>query len=843
MFEKVFLQILNMSFTAGFAIILVLVARLMLKKLPKILSYCLWAVVLFRLICPFSFESILSFFPEKTSPISIDKIYETITTSGIYIKPISNITNQLTPTIVPNVSSNPQQTWILVGAIVWILGISILMIYSIISLVKLRKRLKYAVHEKDNIYLAEKLDTPFVMGIISPKIYLPTSLSGDEKRYILLHEQIHIKRFDHIIKILSFFVLCLHWFNPLVWLAFFCSSKDMEMSCDETVIKQLGANVKKEYSTSLLTLTTGKRIIGGTYLAFGEGNTKGRIKNVLNYKKPSFWIIVVAVIAVVVISFGLFANPANNVTLPNIEGMNISSKLLDKATYATFINNDKHIDVPKEKTLEIVDFIKKLKISKKEVSKNRNENRDKTYQINLFYEVYNNNTNDLIFNFNADFTEVWLDNGVKPSLSYKVKNPNEVKAIFFRYLNNGAKVMKIANIEQLWNARTKYLGDNSAVGKLLHLLPLPSGLQQKEFHLLTKSNQYGIRWLFDSYEGIDYHADDFNLASLLAFTLVNNLEDFYVVTVDTSGNETEFYFSRKWANDIVGEDIRMYAESSEKLQELVDFYNMIPSIDSFEKAIHNAIIENNIKNYQGSIALESHVILATERTNKSDNNLGNDIITVYAMVLYNEFNLVDGKFDGSEMESASHIPTSISFNIDTNGKYILREYWQPRSGSYYKTDIEEKFPKKTWKDALDTQKFITVQMQNIYQQLVESNYVNADLMITSIIEDILQMTEDTSNWKLQAKKRELIYYCDYMLRYAYARFLEANQSDKKAKIMESACRTILKQYNEDIDIASKTGQDWFDAYLATIKAYVNKEGMDYVKENMPKAYWLLLMLE
>lgn len=161
---------------------------------------------------------------------------------------------------------------------------------------KLQKRLKNAVRERDNIYLAEHLETPFVMGIIRPRIYLPASLTDKEKRYIILHEEMHIKRFDHIVKIFSFFVLCLHWFNPLVWAAFFISGKDMEMSCDEAVIKQLGSNVKKEYSASLLTLATGRRVIGGTPLAFGEGDTKGRIKNVLNYKKPAFWVVVLAVI-------------------------------------------------------------------------------------------------------------------------------------------------------------------------------------------------------------------------------------------------------------------------------------------------------------------------------------------------------------------------------------------------------------------------------------------------------------------------------------------------------------------------------------------------------------------
>ncbi len=237
MLEKVFLQILNMSFTAGFVIIFVLLARIFLKKLPKIFSYALWGVVLFRLICPFSFESVLSLLPIKTNPISQDIIYNTGPTVDTGIPVINNGIQQLLPATAPAAGANPWQIWIFIGTAAWLLGLAILLLYSIAALLKLQTRLRNAVYEKDNIYLTEHLDTPFVIGIIHPKIYLPASLAGEEKKYILLHEQMHIRRFDHVIKVVSFFVLCLHWFNPLVWLAFFVSGRDMEMSCDEAVIK------------------------------------------------------------------------------------------------------------------------------------------------------------------------------------------------------------------------------------------------------------------------------------------------------------------------------------------------------------------------------------------------------------------------------------------------------------------------------------------------------------------------------------------------------------------------------------------------------------------------------
>lgn len=580
MLEKIFLQILNMSFTASFVIILILIARLLLKSSPKILSYALWGVVLFRLICPFSFESMFSFLPAKTNPISQDIVYAPIPTIDTGIPAINHTVNQLLPAATPAASVNPLQIWVFIGSAVWLMGMFVLLIYSIFSLVKLQKRLKNAVHEKDNIYLAEHLDTPFVMGIILPKIYLPASLTEGEKRYILLHEQMHIRRFDHVVKIVSFFVLCLHWFNPLVWIAFFISGKDMEMSCDEAVIKQLGSDVKKEYSSSLLTLATGKRIIGGSPLAFGEGDTKGRIKNVLNYRKPAFWMVVVAVVAAIIIAVGLVANPVNSVRLPDAEDMNFSVEMLDRAVYGTFIAGDKLVDFPQAKTPEIADFIKNLRIGKKEVSKSRSADRDSTNQIHLAYEGFGNDGTvyNLYFIFNANFTEVWLNNEIKPGLSYPVKNPDEVKFFFERQFSSIAKASEVGSADELWKSRTKYIGDNSAVGKLIGLLPVPEGLQYDHFKLHTSEQPYDIEIVYsvptEELKKYDTEStpviDTFRKNALLLLALVDNAEGVRAVLTDGK-REVGFINGREWADYTVGCDVRNYAESPEKLQCLISF--------------------------------------------------------------------------------------------------------------------------------------------------------------------------------------------------------------------------------------------------------------------------------
>lgn len=318
--EQLFLRIINMSLTAGITILAVLIIRFMLKKAPKIFAYALWAVVLFRLLCPFSFSSAVSLLGVLRAPAAeqgkIEYIPENI---GLMEQPavnlpvpaVENAVNGSLPAANIGDSVNPMQIVTYIGACVWLLGIAVMLAYGVVTYLKLRSRLKKAVHERDNIFIASDISTPFVCGILAPRIYLPYTLGDEEKQYILLHEQIHIRRGDYILRIVSFFALCLHWFNPLVWIAFFISGKDMEMSCDEAVIQKVGSGVKREYSASLLSLASGRKIVTGIPLAFGEGETGSRIKNILKYKKPAK-IAAAAVAAVCILAvIALAANPGH----------------------------------------------------------------------------------------------------------------------------------------------------------------------------------------------------------------------------------------------------------------------------------------------------------------------------------------------------------------------------------------------------------------------------------------------------------------------------------------------------------------------------------------------------
>ncbi len=349
--DKLFLQIINMSITASYVILFVIVVRLFLKKVPKIFSYALWGVAFFRLIFPFSFESIFSLISinTKTIPENIAYTQTPQIQSGITV--VDGAVNRALPIPVVGVSVNPLQIWISLGSAIWITGLVVLLIYSIYTTLRLSKNLKCATHLYGNIYEIDTIKTPFVFGLVSPKIYLPNNLSKTEESYIIKHEETHINRKDYIIKFAAFLIVSIHWFNPIVWLAFYLMSEDMELSCDESVIKEMSYGIKRDYSNSLLSLSVGKRIVGGSPIAFGENNTKGRIKNILNYKKPKFWVIIVTTIVIIVLAVGLLSNPYNKENIDKIEEAN-ENKIVEDLAWEYI---GKEIEMYESSNLKIID--------------------------------------------------------------------------------------------------------------------------------------------------------------------------------------------------------------------------------------------------------------------------------------------------------------------------------------------------------------------------------------------------------------------------------------------------------------------------------------------------------
>ena len=247
MLQRIFIDVVNMSLTASYVIAVVFAARILIKKAPKVFSYALWSIALFRLLIPFSFESVASLIPVSSTSVSQDIAYNRVPTINTGITVADNLINNVLPAPVNATSgANPIQMLIFIGTIIWGCGILAMLVYFIFSFIKLKRSLIAARTLRDNIYLADHIPTPFVMGFLRPKIYLPSSLSQNEQEHIIRHEMCHIKRFDHITRIVAFIALSIHWFNPFVWLAFVLSGKDMEMSCDEMVMKTMDSDIRTD---------------------------------------------------------------------------------------------------------------------------------------------------------------------------------------------------------------------------------------------------------------------------------------------------------------------------------------------------------------------------------------------------------------------------------------------------------------------------------------------------------------------------------------------------------------------------------------------------------------------
>ena len=327
-------MILNMTLTASVVMAVVLLFRLGLRKVPRVFSYALWLVVLFRLLCPVSLCADFSFLRVTTFPAEPVTAY---TSAAAYVPrdvvhtpepavelPLPRVGEAITealPQGEEQMAADPLEAPVAMVTFVWMAGVVAMAVWGIVSLVRLRRRLIGAVPLEKGVYLADHVDTPFVLGLVRPRIYLPSALPEGERSCILLHERHHIRRLDHVVKLLAFLALCIHWFNPLVWIAFVLLGRDMEMSCDEAVMKRLGDDVRADYSESLLRLATGRRIIAGTPLAFGEGDTRDRVKNVLRWKKPRLWAVLAGAVVCAVVIAACAVNPKEATTAGQYDNM------------------------------------------------------------------------------------------------------------------------------------------------------------------------------------------------------------------------------------------------------------------------------------------------------------------------------------------------------------------------------------------------------------------------------------------------------------------------------------------------------------------------------------------
>ncbi|MBQ6898246.1 MAG: hypothetical protein IJN70_04635 [Clostridia bacterium] len=316
--DTVFLKILNMSISSCWIVLVVILLRFVLKKAPKWINCVLWGIAGLRLILPFSLESIFSLIPSpQTLPQEVLGYEGTQLQQPAVLDVISNPIFSESISVDLGQTVDRVQLRMTTMTAVWLLGIAVLLIYTLISYLRLKRKVGTAVKLRDNIYQSENVVSPFVLGLIKPKIYLPFNINKQDMEHVIAHEQAHISRKDHLWKPLGFLILTLHWFNPLVWVGYILLCRDIELACDEKVVKELNNEQRADYSEALLTCSVNRKMIAACPLAFGEVGVKNRVKSVLNYKKPAFWIIIVAIIASIVVAACFLTDPLKKNEIQN----------------------------------------------------------------------------------------------------------------------------------------------------------------------------------------------------------------------------------------------------------------------------------------------------------------------------------------------------------------------------------------------------------------------------------------------------------------------------------------------------------------------------------------------
>ena len=328
----VFLKLLNLSISASWLVLAVLVLRLISKRSPKWVNVLLWGIVALRLVLPFSIESALSLIPsaETVSPAAVQFAPAPTITSGVSV-----IDNAVNPSLsehfaaVPTASANPLYVWTEIAGWVWLIGLGAMLLYALVSYLRLRRRVSVSLPIQDHIYLCDAISSPFILGVVKPRIYLPSGLGEVQRQNVLSHEQAHLARRDHWWKPLGFALLAVYWFNPVLWLAYTLLCRDIELACDERVIRTMDESAVKTYSTVLLACSMPRKAVITCPLAFGEVGVKERVKNALHYKKPAFWVVAASVAVCVVVAVCFLTNPPTDTDAAGLVGFH-----REQVTYA-----------------------------------------------------------------------------------------------------------------------------------------------------------------------------------------------------------------------------------------------------------------------------------------------------------------------------------------------------------------------------------------------------------------------------------------------------------------------------------------------------------------------------
>lgn len=739
----IFLKIVNMSISACWIVLAVMLSRIILKKAPKWINCVLWGIVGLRLVMPFSFESVFSLIPSAETISKMPDSPRPHIDSGVPV-----IDNQVNGYLKGNYFegvSRPTGNFVditTILAVVWAVGILALLIYSLVSFLILKSKIGTAVLLCDNIYQSEAVVSPFVLGLIKPKIYLSFNMNEQNMEHVIAHELAHIRRKDHWWKPLGFLILTIHWFNPLIWLSYILLCRDIELACDEKVVKELDNEQRADYSEALLACSVNRRMIAACPLAFGEVGVKDRVKSVLNYKKPAFWIIIVAIVLCVGLAVGFLTNPMN---VSVFNGKYETGKCL----YDSLISEEK-------------------------ATKNNNTVFSIT-QNGVFYETLEDGTTyELGKLTETDYTtrdlSVTLTNQGKWLNLGRIKNAyecsNEIGTyVIFQKPNGTVYIVALFSDGSVIDVfKLKRIGDcdisNSIIEQFAwtyspmlshtshffypfefdfeytHIIAtctngmmqnLEAEGQPKASTLRFEKGQH-VYWTPD--EGVIEKVPSTSKISLTVYNGNNEIYSSSVIfeCVARELGSADFKIYLEEANGIVltrKEDCACFVEKAGSFISVDKAGSSISNIggadtpDKLTISISN-VLKDKYRSTKpdGLVHIESYHLLANEvasGTPKFGNAEHAEEITVYLIVYHMKYKI----HEIVEEVEGDFVPTAITFSIDENGEYLLKDYWTPRAGANYANDIRAKFPGDSADDALNIEKYAEALTKDSWTQANE----------------------------------------------------------------------------------------------------------------------------
>ena len=532
--SALFLKILNLSINASWLILAVVAARLLLKKAPRWISCLLWGLVAVRLLCPISLESVLSILPSaKVVPDNIEMVQDPHIDSGVRI--IDNAVNPvIEKSFSPDAASsvNPMQVVVFMGSIIWLTGMTVMLLYALISYILLRRKVRASVAMNDRVKECDEVDSPFILGIFRPEIYVPSGINEDTLELVIAHEEAHLKRHDHWWKPFGFVLLAIYWFNPLCWVAYILLCRDIEAACDEKVIKDKDREYMAAYSQALLDCSVNRRIIAACPLAFGETGVKERVKGVLNYKKPAFWVIIVAIVACIVVAVCFMTNPAKRITLPD-----------DPVVFSIHDNPDGYIEYHwEEKGLVYVPYMP----------------LDPGLAGDCIgYDELEGEFESYVCKVEGLSETEWICD-----VSSETVNGHTAGMIMREI--NVKKVPEGWESEYKWNIPyTDYVGDAPTVTEIASRLPYPEEYQYDHIEIQSGEEPYGLTVFLKGKPSID--VTQFQTAANKAFESIGNLGSITFSVVDSE--ETVTFLA---AEDIITDDIGSGTTSNESVTDWMD---------------------------------------------------------------------------------------------------------------------------------------------------------------------------------------------------------------------------------------------------------------------------------